>query len=383
MTSPAHGHTHLLTPGDHYSPRTGSAVPTVVHGLASATPEGEPSPRVLIAAGTYPERYEDAECVEYPLRPGRRTDRYVDAATALLASRRPAAQATLRPALVTQASWAPSVVLAHNLPQAVPLVDAARHVPVLYAHNQLFRTYSAREARRALGPVRAVVAVSDHLAGALSDRLPPELRSRVVVVRNGVDTSAFEARERPDDGVLDVVFVGRVIPDKGADVLVDAVVRLGRPDVRLLVVGSAGFAPTSPLTPYERSLRERAAGAGDRIRFRRFVPREQVAEVLESADVAVVPSRWPDPCPLTVLEGMAAGAAVVASRIGGIPEMVGDGGLLVAPGDVTDLAEALDGLAGDDGLRRRITSASTRRGRERPWTVVARELRDTLRGAES
>lgn len=368
---------HVLTPGDHYSPRTGSAVPTVVHGLSAATPPDEPRPAVLVGRGTYPDRYPSADALEYRYaRPGRLAPvgRYVDAALGGLVGRRPVARRVLAPAFADQGSWPDSVVLAHNVPQAVGLVDARRHAPVLYAHNDLLRSYSPREAASALGAAVAVVCVSDYLAGVTRDRLPASLRGRVRVVRNGVDTAFFAAPARPDDGVLSVVFVGRTIPDKGADVLVDAVARLARDDVRLDVVGGAGFAPDAPLTAYEEDLRRHAAPAGDRIRFHPFVARPGLPGLLAAADVAVVPSRWPDPCPLTVLEGMAAGAALVASRVGGIPELVGDAGALVPPGDPDALAAALEALADDAALLRRRQQESRERAEARDWGAVHREL---------
>jgi len=369
---------HLLTPGDHYSPGTGSAVPTVVHGLSAATAADAPRPGVLVAAGTYTDRYQSADAIEYAVPRPRRWDRYTDVALGRALAVRPGARRTVRPALAGQTGWEPSVVLAHNLPQALPLVDARRHAPVLYAHNQLLRTYTRREADRVLGPAAAVVAVSDHLASGLAALLPPSVRPRLVVVRNGVDAAAFAAPARADDGVLSVVYVGRTIPDKGVHVLVDAVRRLARPDVRLEVVGGAGFAPDAPLTPYERSLRRVAAPAGDRISFRPFVARAGVPAVLAGADVAVVPSCWPDPCPLTVLEGMASGAALVGTTVGGIPELVRDAGVLVPPDDSDALADALAALADDAALLRRLQSAARERAVARDWRVVHDELDSAL-----
>lgn len=375
---------HVLTPGDHFSPRTGSAVPTVVDGLSRATPADERRPAVLVASGTYAERYASADAIEYPYAPrsgpAARGDRYLDAALGRLTGSRPASRRLLAPAFATQREWPDSTVLAHNLPQAIGLVDTARHAAVLYAHNDLLRSYSAREAGAALGGSAAIVCVSDYLAQVTSDHLPAGLRGRIRVVRNGVDTTTFTAPERPDDGILSVVFVGRTIPDKGPDVLVDAVVRLGRPDVRLDVVGGAGFAPDAPLTPYEVDLRRRADASAGTVRFRPFVERGALPAILGAADVAVVPSRWPDPCPLTVLEGMAAGAAVVASSMGGIPELLGDAGLAVPADDPGALAAALAGLADDPGELRRRQAASRAQAEARDWSRVHDELVHQLAG---
>ena len=366
-------HVHVITPGDHYSPRTGSAVPTVVHGLCSAAQGVRPD--VVVARGTYPDRYDDATALEYspaPL-PGP-WERRLDALRAPLGLARSARRAWAA-ALVDQERWEPAVLLLHNAPQAVPLVRP-RHTPVLYAHNELLRTYPRHEAARTLGPAAAVVCVSDYLAERTSDRLPRGMRDRVRVVRNGVDTVRF----RPGPGFphgpdgLRVVFVGRAIADKGPDVLLDAVGLLGREDVHVTVVGSAGFSASDPLTPYERRLRESAARLAGRASVLPFVPRPEVPGLLASADVVVVPSVWPDPCPLTVLEGMAAGAAIVASAVGGIPETVQDHGFLVPPGDPAALAAVLEHLADDPAALAVARRRARARAEARDWSVAAAEL---------
>ncbi|WP_069387940.1 glycosyltransferase family 4 protein, partial [Cellulosimicrobium cellulans] len=331
---------HVITPGDHFSPRTGSAVPTVVDGLSSAAAPGTPAARVLVAHGTYPERYASATVLEYPEVAAGRADRYLDAALPRLGLPRLASRRVLGAATRTQGAWDPSWVLAHNAPALVPLVDARRHAPVLYCHNQVLRTYSAREAARTLGPAAAVVCVSDHLAEQVRDRLPRSLRARVATVRNGVDAGAFAVPRVPRSGRLRVVYVGRVIPDKGVHVLLDAVARLGRDDVEVTVVGRPGFDPHAPLTPYEQDLRTRAAATAASVRFASFLDRAALPGVLAAADVVVVPSVWPEPFGLTALEGMAAGAAVVASAVGGLPEAVGDAAVLLAPGDAAALSGA-------------------------------------------
>ena len=374
MTGPAAGvarvpEVHVLTPGDHFSPRTGSAIPTVVDGLCAALPAGTtPRPRVAVADGTYPDRYASADAIGYPLAPGRRLDRYVDAAAGRLGLPRPGVRRTLRPTLAGQDAWAPGVVLAHNAPQLVPLVHD-RHAAVLYAHNLLLRTYSEREATRVLGRAAAIVCVSGALAEQTAEHLPPALRDRLRVVPNGVDTARFAPRADPARGErLRVVFVGRMIPDKGADVLLDAVARLDRDDVELTLVGSQNFDAGATPSPFERDLRSRAAALGDRVRLLPFTPRAEVAEVYRQADVVVVPSRWAEPFALTVMEGMASGVPVVASAVGGIPEVMGDASVLVRPDDPAELAAALEALADDEALRRRIGAACRTWALAHDWT---------------
>lgn len=371
-------HIHVLTPGDHFSPLTGSAVPTVVDGLAAGRPTA-PRAKVVVTRGTYTERYDSADAVEYDAPRRRRSDAYVDALLGRLGRSRVRVQGVLRASVEDQAGWPEGVVLGHNLPQLVPLVDTRRHAAVLYAHNYLLRSYTPGEAKRTLGGAAAIVAVSSSLAEQLRPHLSRDLADRVRVVLNGVDCRRFRpdlARERGD--VLDVVLIGRMIRDKGPDVLLEAVRRLGRRDIRVTLVGSAGFDPKASLSRYEQSLRREADGVAGQVRFVPFVPRAELASLLRGADVLVVPSRWPDPCPLTVMEGMASGLAVVASRIGGIPEAIGNGGLLVAPDDPDGLAEALGSLADDDSLRAGLGARGRAHALAHDWAWAARNLDEAL-----
>lgn len=365
---------HVITPGDHYSPRTGSAVPTVVDGLArAAAAAGLPRPAVAVAHGTYPDRYDSAEVREYAPRPARAPDRWLDAGLSRLGLPRAGARRVLGATVRDQDAWAPSVVVAHNAPALLPLVGR-RHTAVLWAHNQVLRSYSLREAGRVVGRAGAVVCVSDHLAGELAPRLPAGLRGRVVTVRNGVDAAAFDRPRRPRGDALHVVVVGRVVPDKGADVLLRAVARLRRDDVQVTVVGRPGFGPDDPVTPYEQHLRRLAADVPGGVRFASFVPRTELPDVLAGADVVVVPSVWPEPFGLTALEGMAAGAAVVASRVGGLPEAVGDAAHLVPPGDVGALAAVLDHLADDEDALRADQARARAHAVRQDWSARLGDL---------
>lgn len=158
-----------------------------------------------------------------------------------------------------------------------------------------------------------------------------------------------------------------MIPDRGADVLVDAVGKLDRPDIHLTLVGSSGFCASDPLTPFKREVRTKAALLGDRVDVRPFVPRSECSQLLKQADVVVVPSRWPETFALTALEGMAAGAAVIGSEIGGIPETIRGVGLLVRPGGIEQLAGALEGLADEDELLARTAAVCVAHAREHDW----------------
>lgn len=188
---------------------------------------------------------------------------------------------------------------------------------------------------------------------------------KVQVIHHGTDVEAFEqiTQERravrnalgiPEDSVA-VGIVGRIAPEKGHFVLLEALRRLeGRYPLCLVVVGSG---------PDEARLREgvEAAGLQNRVVFTGF--RDDVNNVINALDVVTVPSTWNEPCSAVVQQAMALSKPVVGTRVGGTPEMVLDNetGFLALPSDPDMLADALARLAGDAFLRRRLGAA----GRER------------------
>ena len=186
-----------------------------------------------------------------------------------------------------------------------------------------------------------ILAVSRYSADQL--RSPP---ARTRILYGGADP----LRYRPDPGVrrAGVLFVGRLTPHKGIDVLIRAL----PPDAPLTIVGSEGHDHRPPERDYPSLLRSLAAGR--RVQFLGAVDDEELARQYRTAAVLVIPSVErtcygrrivvSELLGLVALEAMASGTPVIASRLGGLPEIVEDGvtGYLVPPGDVSTLRERLD-----------------------------------------
>ena len=156
-----------------------------------------------------------------------------------------------------------------------------------------------------------------------------------VTVR-GLGAVAGPTRARGAGPRRRIGYIGAIAPHKGVHVLVEAFRRVTDPGITLDVHGSLAVAPA-----YVESLRRAAAG-DPRIRFHGGFAEGEQARILAGLDLVVVPSVWWENSPLVVLEALAEGVPVVASAIGGLPEIVPDGaGLLVPPGDVGALSAVI------------------------------------------
>lgn len=217
------------------------------------------------------------------------------------------------------------------------------------------RLYARTVARGTLARADRVVALTSLEAQHLQ-RLGVDPR-RIVTIPNGIDLKEFPPRgPRPPVGVgARILFVGRIYPEqKGLETLVRAMARLPSGlGVRLRMVGEdwGGAVRVKELA--------RALGIADRIELPGPVPRDVLRREYARADLFVLPSLF-EPFGIVLLEAMAAGLPIIASRVGGIPEVVEEGrnALLVPPGDVDALAEAMRRLIADESLARRFSAAS-------------------------
>jgi glycosyltransferase involved in cell wall biosynthesis len=204
-----------------------------------------------------------------------------------------------------------------------------------------------------------VVAVSESIMADLST-LVPEIAGRTSVIYNGVETPALAPAPRPLEAPR-LVCLGRVVRDKGFDVALEAFAELVPrfPEARLVV---AGDGPAR----HELETQAQALGVADTVEFPGWVAPERVFELMNSATLAVMPSRWDEPFGLVAVEAALMARPVVASRVGGLAEVVADGetGLLVDKEDPAALARAVAHLLEDPGAAERMGQAARRRARK-------------------
>jgi teichuronic acid biosynthesis glycosyltransferase TuaC len=264
----------------------------------------------------------------------------------------------------------PDAIVAHHqtTKAGLPLV-------VTLHGDDAFKILPRRDAiggavRRAVAGARAVICVSSAMADAVRAVLPAV---DPFVIPNGYDDGLFRLSETPRD--LGLLFVGMFAPVKNLGGLLRAYAR-----VRDLVPAPLTLAGDGPLRPALESLAVELR-ITDRVHFVGAQRREEVAALMGRAVALVLPSRsegWP----LVIAESLACGTPVVASRVGGIPEIVGseEGGILVEPGDEDALAAALVAIVERRYDADKVAGASN----ARPWSVQSRNIaavyRDVLDG---
>jgi glycogen(starch) synthase len=188
-------------------------------------------------------------------------------------------------------------------------------------------------------------------------RLAPEISDRSSVIYNGLEMPELAPEPLPFEAPT-LLCAGRVVRDKGFDVAVSAFATVRRrfPKARLVIAGDG---------PARAELEQQAAEMGVReaVDFLGWVPPEKIPALMNSATLALVPSRWREAFGLVALQAMQMARPVVASDVGGLPEVVahGETGLVVPKEDPEVVAQAVTRLLENPSLAQEMGAAGRRR----------------------
>ncbi len=289
------------------------------------------------------------------------------------------------------ARWNPDIVHIHNFSQFVPIVR--RIVPtariVLHMHCEWLTQLDQEMIEKRLRHVDLVIGCSEYITDKIRQRFPT-YSNRCQTVYNGVDLSQFSPQadweiQKKNGRVL--LFVGRLSPEKGVHVLLDAfgIVLERFPDLCLQIAGGIGSSPPKFLVAisddkrvqdlarfyktfsrkpdfyYQQLLTRLPAHEMQKVSFLGPVPYNRIQDVYHNADIYIHSSFW-EAFTLPILEAMASGLPVIASAVGGTPEIIkhGETGLLIQPGDPQSLAEAIIRLLEDAELRQALRTKAIR-----------------------
>lgn len=250
----------------------------------------------------------------------------------------------------------------------LPLVVTSQGERTMDA-SQLFQRspFHSRMLKEVLDAADYVTACSHDTLRDLEQYLSKPFGGRARVIHNGIALEEFEdvaphPWQRPY-----ILGIGRLVKQKGFDVLLRAFAEAKLDSHDLLLAGDG-----EELSSLEGLISE--LGLAGRAHLTGRAGRAKAMALFKGCDFFVLPSRL-EPQGIVNLEAMAAGRPVIATRVGGVPEIVleGETGLLVPPEDSGALAEAMRRLAGDPGLRERLGSAGANRATEFTWPHLAQE----------
>jgi len=280
------------------------------------------------------------------------------------------------------------VVHLHTFPQFVPIIRAfnPKIKIVLEMHCEWLTQLKRKMIESQLKKTDLIVGVSEYITDKIRRRFP-KFAHRCKTLINGVDIDAFANDNRHHDSdkenVKQLLFVGRVSPEKGVHVLLDAFQMVFKryPQVHLTIVGAQVSLPIDFLVGLsEDALTKKLARfhkvnymsylnsklspeLASHVTFTGSIKHRLLKDYYRTADVVVLPSVCNEPCALPLFEAMAASVPVVASRGGGTREVIVDGktGLLVERGDASALAEAVLRLISSEALNKSMGEAGRKR----------------------
>ena len=239
------------------------------------------------------------------------------------------------------------------------LVSAAWKIPysiTVHGPEELLNT-DAYHLREKVTSASFVFCISDFCRSQLCQLTSPASWSKFIVVRLGVDpvlrAPHFPARTKRVDRA-ELVCTGRLVPAKGHHILLQALERLHQRNVQVHATLIGGGAERNGLERFVR-----LHGLEEVVTFASALPHAETLSLVRSADVFVLAS-FAEGVPVALMEAMAFGLPCISTQIAGIPELIRSGveGLLVAPGNVEELAQAIESLVNDASLRTFLGSSA-------------------------
>lgn len=244
--------------------------------------------------------------------------------------------------------------------------------------GQIYQKFPGAAAmfRESLRQADIVTAVSGKTLSDAEDFLGSSLGDKGRVIFNGACAKDFEGIEAKREARPYLFALGRMVPQKGFDLLLQAFAEAGLDGVDLVLAGDG---------PDLETFRKQAVGLGidDRVRFVGRQTHDEVVAWLKGSMMFVLSSRADEGLPVVIAEAMNAGAAIVATRSGGTPEVITDGeqGLLIDRGDVEQLTRAIARLGNDDALRERVAQGAKDMSHRVEWEHLARQYTEAYHAA--
>lgn len=227
-----------------------------------------------------------------------------------------------------------------------------------HCHNEFPGTYGCSEIIKS---TKKIICVSNFIANSIANlmNMPSD---KFIVLRNCIDVKRFSNELNFDEkrklkekyGIKDnekiLLFTGRITPEKGVKELVESLKNISNQNYKLLILGSA-LNELKTKTKYQEEIENIVQTISSKVIFTGFIKYEEINKFYSIADIAVLPSIWDDPAPLTVIESLVSGLPIITTNSGGIPEYATDGSAIIIERNkdlVENLSKSINWLLNDE-----------------------------------
>ena len=245
------------------------------------------------------------------------------------------------------------IIEVHNRPYIINQISKQNKFPTsLFLHNDpqtMKGSKSIKDRENILRKCVAVFCVSEFIKNKFIEGISRNVH-KVHVLYNGVENKLkkFPKKEK------EILFVGRLVPEKGVDLYVNVIKSIisNYPDWNFGLIGSSRLGDNENNNSFAKKVLDQFNSVGSQAKFYGYKEKNFVDEKMKSASIIIIPSLWEEPFGLVAAEAMSNGIAIIASRSGGIPEIVGKNAILIDQIDYAKLKSALVELI--ENKRKRI-----------------------------
>ena len=254
--------------------------------------------------------------------------------------------------MISKESSEKQLIEIHNRPYLIEQIAKKSNFPItLFLHNDpqtMKGSKSVQERENILQKCAAVFCVSKFIKKQFLDGIKEDYK-KVHVLYNGVDRKLKNFPLKQNE----ILFVGRLVVEKGVDLFINAMesIALRFPDWSFVLIGSSKLGDNDNTNSYAYRATEKFKTIGSQAKFYGFKDNDFVQEKMKNGSIIIIPSLWEEPFGLVAAEAMSNGLAIIASKVGGIPEIVEGNGILINNINQEKLEEAIIDLINNKDKR--------------------------------
>ena len=254
--------------------------------------------------------------------------------------------------IISKESSEKQLIEIHNRSYLVDKITKENKFPIsLFFHNDpqtMKGSKSIKEREKILEKCAAIFCVSEFIKEKFLDGINKKVE-KIHVLYNGVDRKikSFPKKKK------EVLFVGRLVPEKGVHFYVEAVKAIAHkhPEWSFGLIGSFKLGDNKNRNFYSDTIIKKISSVGPQAQFYGFQDQKFVEAKMKSASIVIIPSVWEEPFGLVAAEAMSSGACVIASKVGAIPEIIKDNGILINNINHKKLSLKIENLIYDNKMR--------------------------------